>query len=275
MNLRELEQKEKGTDKAVLEKQHRQAFVKLLENEIRSDHFTPKTLYSEYVKRLKDEEAFYNLIGQEPCNPRDLFLDYKEKLCEGKLKIKKLFIETLKSNIEDFPVKMNFEAFKKKLWESIKFIDFYESNICNSVDLIAKYLYKKLVKRQAKAISRLVRVFYNLDVNEKTKFADIKSDLEKHKFASHFESVSTEERIALLNSYKACVHDEELLLDFIESKIEMQKESKSKKTVPTLEEKPEKLKRRLSPDSSSDRTEQGEIKDYDLEKTAPKKIKHR
>ena len=285
LNLREMEEQERVLDKKLKDRNQRAAFIRFLETEVRQDRLTKKTLYSEHVQEMKNEESFYNVIGQEPCNPRDLFLDCKQKLAENQTIIKKMFLEILKSNLEAFPLEISVSNFTDALFSFPKMRSFYENNLCNSYEFIGAYLHKKLMKRQTKALSRLVKMYYNLQITYKTHFEDISRDLREHKFASYFESISEIEKRRIFNEFKSYLSDENKLLQFVESKIHSKdKKDKRGRGPPSpvylerkekmeREEKSEAKGRKRSYDKKSDDTEQGEIKDLDFDPTNLKKIK--
>ena len=96
------------------------------------------------MNKLVNEESYFNLIGQEPCNPRDIFLDYKEMLEENKRKMKKMFLEILRLNLDSFHIDLTFEEFTDLLFSFEEFKEFCKKEVVNSPQETARYFFNQV-----------------------------------------------------------------------------------------------------------------------------------
>ena len=279
--MRDLEERERAEDKKKVDRGHRMDYRRFLEAEIEGDRLTARTKWLDYVKGLKNEQCFYNVIGQEPSNPRDIFFDYQEDLLENNKKIKSAFKNIFKENIELFPLAISKEDFVQVLKKFDKFRQQVEKKPANSFEFYANYLHEKLIKRQNKVVKKLNEYFRKVRVREDTKLEDLEVELKRHKHKSYFESISQKDKQILLENFKKTSEDNEKVSKISKAKSpkkssesrERKKRAKNssqsrdrrKKTKKSSDKKDTKGKKYSDDDDlRSDETEQGEIKDVDL-----------
>jgi hypothetical protein len=275
--LRELEEKERADEKKVKDRDHRISYRRFLENDIKNDRLTFQTKWSDYVLRLKDTEAFYNLIGQEPSNPRDIFFDYLEELETIHRQVKSDFKTIFKNNLHLFKLGITTDEFVQQIKKFDQIAKLPERQLCNSINYYVDYLYRKLVKRQKKSVGKLIKFFYKANVDKNTELADLAEAINKHENSSYLNSIDETDKQSLLEQYQANLGDEETLIAFIRSKISSHKAKKERSSEPkTRRSKDKSHKRKHRRDKSqrsssrekseserrSDETEQGEIKNY-------------
>lgn len=264
-DLRNLELEEKEKERKAKERRQRQAFLQLLNHKVSTDELTSKTRYEEFIRNIKDEESFYGIIGQEPCSPRGMFLDIRDRLMEGVIRLKRLFTAILKQNPERFRVGLHYEEFRDTLLSIPEFQSALKEGTYNSNEWIANYLFKKLIKRQVKAIGKFVRFMYDSDIRARTIIEDLEEGMRAHKDVSYFESISTNEKRRVFEEFKSKMHDEELLKDYVIGKTGHGHHHKS---TPKREE----LRRRDADDWRHGDIEEGEIKGVDLELVRRKRV---
>jgi len=240
--------------------------------------------------RLKDTESFYNLIGQEPSNPRDIFFDYIDELESIHQQVKSDFKSIFKNNLHLFKLGVRYDEFEQQLRKFDQIAKVPERQLSNSFEYYSDYLYRKLVKRQNKAISKLIKFFYLANVGSSINLRDLTQEMNRHEHSSYFNSIEESDKQALLEQYKANLSDEEALIAFIKSKISSNKAHREK-SIEKRNRKPKddsrkrkhkrehhnrsssrvkssrersysRSKSRSESQRRSDETEQGEIKNY-------------
>lgn len=235
------------------------------------------------MQRLKDTECFYNLIGQEPSNPRDIFCDYVEELERTHRQIKAVFKDIFKHNLHLFRLGTSLDEFKRQLKKFDELIKFCENTLSNSFQYYTEYLYKKLVKRQQKAVRKLIKFFYKNDVSTDATMKDLEVTMQANENASYFGSLDPSDKEKLLREYQQALSDENKLVAFVKSKLSARRQVRTNNEEESLEREPARNRRKrrerrsgsssrnsnrrnASQDSQkSDVTEQGEIKNYDRE----------
>lgn len=263
--MRSLETEEKEKERKAKERRQRQAFLQLLRNKVANDELTCKTRYESFVWSVKDEESFYGIIGQEPCSPRGMFLDIRDRLAEGVARLKKLFAAILKQSPDRFRVGLHFEEFREALFSVPEFTNSLREGTYNSDDWIANYLFKKLTKRQHKATGKFVRFLYESDIRARTILEDLEERMRASSDATYFESISMNEKKRLFEEFKTKMHDEQLLKDFVLSK---GAHGHHHRETPKKEE----LRRRDADEWRNGDVEEGEIKGVDLELVRRKRV---
>lgn len=255
-----------------------------MEVDIKNDKVTFQTKWTDYVLRLKDTESFYNLIGQEPSNPRDIFFDYLEELENIHRQVKSDFKSIFKNNLHLFKLGIKYNEFVGQLKKFDQVAKLPERQLSNSFNYYADYLYRKLVKRQNKAVGKLIKFFYKSNVDTNTKLTDLASSINNHEHSSYLNSIDESDKQSLLEQYQANLKDEEALISFIKSKISAHKANKERSSEKKHQKTKEKTPRRKNQrehscqsssrvkssrersrsrsEPKSDETEQGEIKNY-------------
>lgn len=262
-NLRQMEAEEKTADRTARERAQRQAFLTLMREKVRRDEFTFKTRYEEFVWSVKDEQSFYGVIGQEPCNPRGMFLDMKDRLDESVHRLKKGFLSILRQNPEDFPVGITLEDFQAKLFKNQRFLAILEDGIFNSDAWVAGYLHSKLGKRQDKAIGRFIRFLQNANIGKKATLEELRADMRRDSFAGYFESLPEIELQTILEDFKSRMEDKP------EPKRWTPKEAPGRQPEP----RDTPPRRDMSSRDAGD-LEQGEIKGVDVSLSRKKRVKY-
>lgn len=202
INLRELEEKEAKKQLKLAQSNKRVDFMKYLVRLIRSDRFTFNSRYEDLVTKFKDDDTFYELLGEGEVSPRDIFGEFKDKLNQQHKAIKRSFQDFFLSRVENFPLKIDFETFSSVLKTSEHFKDFKARYpICNSFGYFSYYLFKKLCKRQQRAVSKLFFFFYEEGVNKSSSLSLLQSLMKKHGDSKYFESLSVKNQIEILEDY--------------------------------------------------------------------------
>ena len=274
-NLRNIEEKQKTEEKEKIERRHRLAYRKFLEEDIKADVITCKTQWSTYIRKIKDEECLYNLIGQEIATPRDIFLDYKEQLIALQRKAKSTFKEMLKSRIELYPVGIDYATFKDTLKSNGFFNSIEDEQVGNSFDYYASYLYKKLNKRHQKAVAKLLKLFYNERVTEKTSLEDMERVMTEHKDYKYFSSLCMNDQLKYLDIYKSHLNDKSKLVELVRNANQKDKKkrfsSKNRSRSSDRSRSRDQLRKRDRSNNSrsSEDIEQGEIRPVKVNKLRP------
>ena len=206
-NLREIEQKEIKKEREKKELRHRLAYRRYIEKEIREDMITFKTAWGDYIKKLKDQECLYNLIGQDLARPRDVFFDYTEVLAEVQAQMKDAFKSYFKSNLDQFPRKISQEEFSRVLERENVFRKLKDHDYKNSTDFYSSYLYKQLIKRQKKSVGKLLKFFYKKKVDKDTDIGQLKDEIRRSDNRKYLESLCEDDKRELLQIYKGYLGD--------------------------------------------------------------------
>ena len=279
LDLRDLEEKDKNKEKKQKERIFRQNFVKFLESEIKEDQITAKTSFSEYFTKLINQECYYNLLGQELCTPRDLFFDFREKLTENQKNLKRIFIGILKKNLDDFCLEVKQTEFHDKLFTFVEFKEFVKRELVNSTTKISSYLMEKLVKKQKKAVRKLLKYFYENDVSENVGFGDVLTKLKEFENGICVSSLPENDIKRFFEMFQNPQNDKEKMIEFLLDKYcsKRRRENVEGSCSVALEENVSKNKEFESDqvlEKRSDDREEGEIKDINFSLGKSKKIKY-
>lgn len=107
----------KAKEREEREFMNRENFRELVVKDIKKGIISYKTKWSEYVaklyKRYKEEKemVYWNLLGQEGSEPKDIFFDMKNELKEEFRRVKDLFKSIVKVNVIKIPYNISYEGF--------------------------------------------------------------------------------------------------------------------------------------------------------------------
>ena len=233
LNLKKLENEEKRKVLEKKERTRRLRFRDKIEDYIKKDKITTKTLWKDLVRKIKDKDWFYNILDEYYSHPRALFFDYKEELIFVQKEIKNLFKKILKNKIEKFYYGINLEDFKKILMESEKFNNF---DICNSENFYFNYLHKKLLKRQKKSKKKIMRFFYENKIKEDD-LNKIKEIIQNHKDKTYLQSLSEKDIKIFFKEFNTKLSDSSLLKKSSKNSLSSNFEKKKFSSVKSYEEK--------------------------------------
>lgn len=209
--LREIEESEekKLTDEA--ESCQRVDFIKLLVRLIREDKLTFQTSYAEVFEKVKDEEAYFSLLGQR-VGPRNLFEKFSEKLNEQHSRIKSMFKALWKANIDTFKPNMSFDSFVVCLKGFREFSNFEERfPVSNSFAYFSLYLFNKMRKRQQKSIAKVFKFMYKMNVSLSDSFESVLPKMQGSKDSKYFELLPAAEVRKTFEEFQSLLREPEKL----------------------------------------------------------------
>lgn len=202
VSLRELEAAGRARAKAHTEQLQRINFVRCLVGMVREDVFTFQTNFEDLREKFANEESFYDILGQEAITPGELFAQFRVKLIEQHREVKNSFKLALKRHVDSFSRDISLENFAQVLREIEEFADFgTRFNICNSFSFFTRYLHKKLIKRQKKAVNKIRRFLERHEAPSLYDVRKMEEETRDHRDKKYFDSLPANDRAELIKEY--------------------------------------------------------------------------
>jgi pre-mRNA-processing factor 40 len=199
LELRDKE--EKAKTKSYMEFRNRENFRELLIDRVNRGEISTETKWIDFVKKIKDEAEYYNLIGQEGSTPRELFEDLIIKLKENYKKNKEILKRILKENEIKFTADLTFEIFDSRL---LSFDDYL--NIKEDMKLtLYNHLVKKLKEKEKQSIKNEKKAMSKIQEFIRKRIHDEVSEIiSKIRTRSKYKSITNDKIIEIYESIKNC-----------------------------------------------------------------------